>query len=250
MIVPDYMNCLVGYRAWNLTPDGDLVSHNQNVEEPWPQKSKKIAICTQRRHGSEWDDDYDGGGTYLTTSAYVPPVSTVHQYARHSFEALLARRKKRRDLEQHYAPMSGCSCGIYAAKSNTSDHYLSYECECEVWGEVYLWGKVQEYTDGYRAEFAYPKSLSTSRSQEMANKLAERYGVSCWYVQREHALEAYDFVWSNNVVVPLSSASSSGYGVPWSSTGRVVSAMSTVTLQAPSTNFWQRAKDWLNKEVD
>jgi hypothetical protein len=59
------------------------------------------------------------------------------------------------------APADGCSCGIYAAKDYQHlQKICSSECvEAFVHGEVYLWGKVVEHDLGYRAQFAYPKSL-------------------------------------------------------------------------------------------
>jgi RNA polymerase subunit RPABC4/transcription elongation factor Spt4 len=58
----------------------------------------------------------------------------------------------------HQSPADDCSCGIYSAKSY--EHLKSiYSPDCLVHGEVWLWGKVVEHDLGYRAEFAYPKSL-------------------------------------------------------------------------------------------
>jgi hypothetical protein len=58
----------------------------------------------------------------------------------------------------HGAPGDCCSCGVYAAKD--FDHlrrigYLHYG----VHGEVYLWGTVVEHKLGWRAQYAYPKSI-------------------------------------------------------------------------------------------
>lgn len=59
----------------------------------------------------------------------------------------------------HDAPEFDCSCGIYAAK--TLDHLR----RTQFWhfgtvrGEVGLWGSVVQHEAGYRAEFAYPKTL-------------------------------------------------------------------------------------------
>ena len=166
------MTALVGYRAWNVTPDGALLSLNLDGE-PWPAKSKKMAACALMRN----TDDYTWGySSYATTSAYIPPPPLVT-----SFEALFAKRKAKRDRDKfakdHHPPHEGCSCGIYAAKSNRGHHYTGYAEGAPVWGEVFLWGKIQEYTEGYRAEFAYPKRLSTSSG--LADRIASRYGVEC-----------------------------------------------------------------------
>jgi hypothetical protein len=60
----------------------------------------------------------------------------------------------------HESPADGCSCGVYAAKNNQHLQKISfYWADYVVHGEVYLWGKVAEHDLGYRAQFAYPKSL-------------------------------------------------------------------------------------------
>lgn len=54
-----------------------------------------------------------------------------------------------------------CSCGVHAAKD--FEHLLKMFSakfvEDFVHGEVHLWGEVVEHDLGYRAQFAYPKSL-------------------------------------------------------------------------------------------
>jgi hypothetical protein len=69
----------------------------------------------------------------------------------------------RDSVNLHTPPHGDCSCGIYAAKS--FDHlraigYAELGVRGEVVrGEVYLWGTVVEHTWGWRAQFAYPKTL-------------------------------------------------------------------------------------------
>jgi hypothetical protein len=60
--------------------------------------------------------------------------------------------------DAHEAPQTGCTCGIYAAKNFTHLRNVGY-AEYGVHGEVYLWGGVVEHKLGYRAQFAYPKTL-------------------------------------------------------------------------------------------
>jgi hypothetical protein len=55
-------------------------------------------------------------------------------------------------------PHRKCTCGIYAAKNLEHLRQLGY-ASYGVCGEVYLWGTVVEHTLGWRAQFAYPKSL-------------------------------------------------------------------------------------------
>ena len=58
----------------------------------------------------------------------------------------------------HESPHSACTCGIYAAKNLEHLRQVGYERR-GIHGEVYLWGTVVEHRLGWRAQFAYPKSL-------------------------------------------------------------------------------------------
>ncbi len=77
----------------------------------------------------------------------------------------------------HETPHEGCTCGIYARKAPPTN--------ATCWGEVYLWGKVIECESGYRAEFAYPKSLTVVGTAELAKALAIAYGVEVTLVERD-----------------------------------------------------------------
>jgi hypothetical protein len=56
------------------------------------------------------------------------------------------------------SPHFNCTCGVYAARTIEHLHQCGYK-RFGVHGEVFLWGKVVEHERGWRAEFAYPKSL-------------------------------------------------------------------------------------------
>jgi hypothetical protein len=58
----------------------------------------------------------------------------------------------------HESPADGCTCGVYAAKNLAHLRKIGY-ADHGVHGEVYLWGKVVEHRFGYRAQYAYPKSI-------------------------------------------------------------------------------------------
>jgi DNA-binding CsgD family transcriptional regulator len=63
--------------------------------------------------------------------------------------------------ERHQAPNATCTCGIYAVKS--LDQLRDLDCGRRgISGEVHLWGTVIEHQTGWRAQFAYPKSLVLS----------------------------------------------------------------------------------------
>ncbi len=55
-------------------------------------------------------------------------------------------------------PNYSCSCGVYAAKTVEHLRQCGYK-KFGVHGEVYLWGTVIEHERGWRAQFAYPKTL-------------------------------------------------------------------------------------------
>ena len=60
--------------------------------------------------------------------------------------------------DAHEPPQTNCTCGVYAAK--TFHHLCSVGyAKCGIHGEVYLWGAVVEHELGWRAQFAYPKTL-------------------------------------------------------------------------------------------
>jgi hypothetical protein len=58
----------------------------------------------------------------------------------------------------HAAPHSDCTCGVYAAKNIEHLRTTGY-WQYGIYGEVNLWGTVVEHKLGWRAQFAYPKSL-------------------------------------------------------------------------------------------
>jgi hypothetical protein len=58
----------------------------------------------------------------------------------------------------HKLPHPDCTCGVYAAKNIGHLRQFGYASR-GIHGEVYLWGTVVEHTFGWRAQFAYPKSL-------------------------------------------------------------------------------------------
>jgi hypothetical protein len=61
----------------------------------------------------------------------------------------------------HEVPQTDCTCGVYAAKNLEHLRQLGYE-GCGIRGEVHLWGTVVEHELGWRAQFAYPKTLFLS----------------------------------------------------------------------------------------
>jgi hypothetical protein len=69
--------------------------------------------------------------------------------------------------------------GIHAAKEASQTIQLWREYTGDAAGSVYLWGEVQEFTQGYTAEFAYPKELWMPEDTDptLVLKLEDNYGV-------------------------------------------------------------------------
>lgn len=83
----------------------------------------------------------------------------------------------------HEAPQMHCSCGIYAT-TNLAD--IQAPGGSFVYGQVALWGRVCEYTTGYRAQYAYPTKLILAagpgrekQAPAWARKISAKYGVPC-----------------------------------------------------------------------
>jgi hypothetical protein len=55
-------------------------------------------------------------------------------------------------------PSLKCTCGVYAAKNIEHLNRCGYS-KFAVRGEVFIWGRMVEHERGWRAEFAYPKSM-------------------------------------------------------------------------------------------
>jgi hypothetical protein len=87
-------------------------------------------------------------------------------------------------------PGWNCSCGIWARKEEDPPERMT-----PVWGEVALWGKVIRYSNGFRAQYAYPKRLYVARAtmassnpgaeERLAEKLSQAYGVPCEVRERQ-----------------------------------------------------------------
>lgn len=98
-------------------------------------------------------------------------------------EAIQAACSKR--SAPHEPPGEDCDCGIYAAKTREhleSMHYPNYNYQlgdpsvCV--GEVWLWGGIVPGSQGWRAQFAYPKRLLVPHEAYLAvADLRALYGV-------------------------------------------------------------------------
>ena len=60
--------------------------------------------------------------------------------------------------DAHEPPHLDCTCGVYASKNLEHLRKIGLDRHGVI-GEVNLWGKLVEHEQGFRAQFAYPKSL-------------------------------------------------------------------------------------------
>ena len=136
--VPEDKDVYIGWRAWNLGMN-DMVPRLGSVS-----------------HQTRWEP-------------------------RQPVEAACGRTKAN---GKHKPPHESCTCGLYSAK--TREHLLSmsyhfYDLEAgllTVIGTVSLWGKVIEGTQGWRAQFGYPRELFLPfEAYGHAEPLREEYGV-------------------------------------------------------------------------
>jgi hypothetical protein len=98
-----------------------------------------------------------------------------------------------------HVPGEKCGCGFYAAKD--LDHlltlgYSNYDAEASgqfcVVGQLAMWGKVIEGSQGWRAEKAYPVKLFVPfEAHYLAKPLSDAYGVP---VQLRNILPASRYV--------------------------------------------------------
>ena len=133
MIVPDAIEPIVGWRCWTLNDAGQLESLAPFGDTLWLPGERKEAKCFH-------------------------PVLSMLGAASGPERAELDPDLGDADfLGQHHPPLEICSCGIHAAKD--LENLRIALISGPIVGEVYLWGKVIPGEDGYRAQYAYPKSL-------------------------------------------------------------------------------------------
>lgn len=187
MIIPDYISPIVGYRAWEITSDGFLRSANGGgfAEPPlWPKKKAMQALCPNQHTLPIYKAGPIVKCVDVETCMGIPVYENGGMYVNEvvsDAEAdiggnLLGVRLWPVIKVRHSAPSKGCSCGIYA--HSTEDRVKEYVANDNwAWGEVSLWGQVIQHTQGYRAQFAYPKALTTKYIVD-AIRLEAAYGIA------------------------------------------------------------------------
>ncbi len=122
----------------------------------------------------------DGGLRSLNGQPWLPGEPLTAKCGLSELRPLLRRASPGHGAAD--VPAAGCTCGVYASKSAIFLRSSGYD-RYGIGGEVYLWGRVVEHENGWRGQFAYPKSLSLS---------ADRFPVALAGVQsRLETLVAY-----------------------------------------------------------
>lgn len=140
--IPDYHETMIGWRAWGVKPDLEF------GEIPL------LRSVTYSDH------------------AWTPGEPTEAE----------CRRAHR---GTHEVPHETHTCGLYSAKTRErlmSMEYHRYDAEqrglFHVVGSVSLWGKIVEGSQGWRAQFGYPRELFLPfEAWSLAAPLTEAYGV-------------------------------------------------------------------------
>lgn len=86
--------------------------------------------------------------------------------------------------QTHEPPDPSCSCGVYAARTRKHLQKMGYhffdldESRLVLIGEVNLWGGIIPGTQGWRAQYAYPKNFLVPYSMwKYATMLRQTYDV-------------------------------------------------------------------------
>ncbi len=95
----------------------------------------------------------------------------------------------------HAAPHTDCRCGVYASKRLESlSMSWPWRSVC-VRGETWLWGMVVEHEYGWRAQFAYPKTLHVPKSilpitqEQMRSRLKSLAAYRCDVFVRHNGVD-------------------------------------------------------------
>ena len=124
MKIPDFISPALAWRVWQWDAAG-LKSLNG---EPWLPGKPPRAGCRA------------SGSRTLIGIPNIPKIANI----------------------PHDAPEFKCTCGIYGSKSLDQLRRTQFWQYGSIHGEVNLWGSVVEHEQGFRAEFAYPKTLYLS----------------------------------------------------------------------------------------
>ena len=140
---PDFLEPVVGYRAWSLSDEGELV--------PW---------------------------TLVSAGAWVSGVNTavchIRRFAAEVGDPSLSRRRR------HRPPAADCMCGLYALHDATDPRIAP--SRAGALGAIVAWGDIEVHATGFRAEHACVVALAlplgaSPVEHERLRRAAARYRV-------------------------------------------------------------------------
>lgn len=140
---PDFVEPVVGYRAWRLTDDGELVPWTVTAAGPWAT-GVNTAVCHISR-----------------------------------FAALMGEGPRR--TPRHRPPATDCMCGLYALHDDT-DPRIAPSAGGAL-GAIVAWGDLEVHATGFRAEHACIVALAlperaSEAEHERLRRAAARYRVA------------------------------------------------------------------------
>lgn len=144
---------LVGWRMWNLYPKERMVGLREEWAGKWHLESLSNA------HQSSWRPMEPQRGTCNN----LDPS----------------------EIDDHVCPSWEHRCGVHAVKDVSQTRKWgtlnvgSTANYVRVLGEIEMWGRVLEYEEGYRAEWAYPKKLY------LPSSLPDAFGISAEQLAEE-----------------------------------------------------------------
>lgn len=122
-----------------------------------------------------------------TVDREAPLYGTAPKLFSATYQYFWAPRQKARALcprDDTHVPGEDCSCGFYAAKTLPELRKMGYHSYDEngdtvtVVGQLAMWGKVIEGSQGWRSEYAYPAKLFVPfEAFRLAGPLLRAYGV-------------------------------------------------------------------------
>ena len=116
------------------------------------EDEEKAVVTTQHLEGEVtafrgWHLGFDGQSYSLVSDYLLDPAYWTPG------QPLKAQCHRRLGDDDHEPPHRECRCGLYAAKKPT-------DAIGNIIGTVAMWGRYVEHERGWRAEYAYPKSVT------------------------------------------------------------------------------------------
>jgi hypothetical protein len=147
-----YAEPVVAWRAWEIDVSDrkgvvftSVTQVLAGAKVPWPVRAKMRARCVPMFFGRYYPNE---------------PEKRTHSSA----------------------PCAEHGCGIYAVRTEEQARKWAGASPTRVVGRVMLWGRVLVFTEGYLAEFAYPRDVlienpTDSVGAMISQACCERYGV-------------------------------------------------------------------------